>query len=564
MKDPRLYIRLLKYLKERVIIRQDVVYLIYEEFMNLSKDNSYPLYGYKNFSLGITKYLVKNEMKKLEYNFLEKDNLFQEIHPVKADSRIARNDQIRFTRIEFLNAIEEAYEQGLLNDQDYAKTHNLRKNCSYEAFQEKTKDAVFLYTNNIKESFPVPVSVMTELLNLPTEELESILDTNPYGLTKTEFVHCVTSYFINQGIHQKYFLPKQLIENIEALKQKVDTTAVEYNIYSSPNYVDEIEVNDELWNAIINKIPEDFDTLEKAYYIYYQLCKTFTYSDAFFAQGESQKNSSSRIVRKISDLPNLNKDDNNVVCYEIMGIYQKFLKHLGLKYDVNTWEGKGPHVSYDLHPSLTIIIDDYVVEADATRGVISGDMPLAKENRPLKGFCCFNEHPVTKAKFNASLDKVNRYIADTEKQETSFFDVLNAYEEVSEQANEPFILTDSEKLSILMNSLAQTDLSETDRLVYTVELTRSLFPKRNCKNYFVLQHQPDKVLPTIATIFTYYDENDKESLRYFSYSTASGLQEKTLEELQKDFDQDRYEYMIRYKHEIPDVKGSKGGDKFAI
>ena len=47
---------------------------------------------------------------------------------------------------------------------------------------------------------------------------------------------------------------------------------------------------------------QEFDDLEKAYYIYYQLCKNFTYSFSYFTHGETRKQSHIGLIRRISDL----------------------------------------------------------------------------------------------------------------------------------------------------------------------------------------------------------------------------------------------------------------------
>ena len=242
------------------------------------------------------------------------------------------------------------------------------------------------------------------------------------------------------------------------------------------------------------------------------------------------------------------------------------MNHLNIPYDMtNTLGGSGHSISYESHKRMSLIIDEFILESDATRGVISGDMPLAKENRSLEGFICLNYNEETQEKFNASLKKVHDYIKETEKQETSFFDIVDSYQSLIEE-DQSFEITVADKLSILVNSISQTELSETDRLVYISELTKILFPDGICQNYFVLEHLEGERLPIVTTIFEYKKSptSPSKDSQYFVYSTKKGLEFKSHEEIQESFEKEKYEYMLRYRKELPDIKvEEKSGGHYA-
>ena len=281
----------------------------------------------------------------------------------------------------------------------------------------------------------IPVKAMIDILMLPKEEIDEILEAKPFGLSKQEFVYSILSFFkfeksdnryINKSARKqmlkKYQFPPQLVQNINSLEKEIDTTMIEKPVEEEPSYLSDIHVNPEIWDTITSKIPTDFNNLEKAYYIYYQLCKTFTYSDDYYYWGETKKIVPIGFNISIEDLKNKTKDNNEVLCYEIMGIYEAFLKSLGIRFEHSDRERQRNAINpYKTHHALNINIDDeFLIEADATRGVIIGDMPLAKENRPLTGFICLNKNEDIQKRFASSLDKVNKYIAQTEELETSF------------------------------------------------------------------------------------------------------------------------------------------------
>jgi len=560
--------RYIRFLKTYINNYSDffAIYIREENFEELLKVYPYELND-KQFSLGLIKYLIKKNSKKIEDNFSERNSIFIKI--LKIDNTIETKT---ITKKEFLSLVEDAYNCGFLSEEEYYKISKIRENSSFEQFQKDIAEVVYIYSGPTIQSVSINLNSLVEILLLSPKELYEAIEKNPFGLNKSEFIHCVYSIFeepINglAGINfnmvrsrklrlfDKYYFPKQLVDNVDVLLKKVDITSFEEAITLEPEYIDDIHVNDELWNKIINKVPKDFNKLEQAYYIYYQLCKIFTYHLNYFVLGESSKEIGISVVRKFRFLSSYNEENNGVVCFEIMAIYQKFLKYLGLDFDVYDGECRGSDVIYSRHSNVNMAIDDMLITIDATKSVISGDMPLAKENRPLKGFICINKNEITQERFRESLEKVHKYIYENEKQESSFFDVVNAYRKFLDE-EELFDLSDSEKISIVINSITQTDLSETDSLVYISELTRILFPNGNLKNYFVLEHREGERIPGIAVILAYSDETNanRETNGYFIYSKNSGLEYKTLEDLQKAFDMKYYEYMKRYKRSIPNIK----------
>ena len=111
-----------------------------------------------------------------------------------------------------------------------------------------------------------------------------------------------------------------------------------------------------------------------------------------------------------------------------------------------------------------------------------------------------------------------------------------------------------------MNSITQTELSPTDTLVYISELTKMLFPEGECTNYYILDHQQDMAdnewkttgIPALQIVLAYQPSQEDDPV-YYLYSQETGLTQKTHEELQESFNKERYEYMIRYKKEIPNI-----------
>lgn len=511
-------------------------------------------------------HLINKYMKDLEYSFVIQHYAH---HCLSIDKYHGRY----INKMHFFKAIENSYQEGVLPQRIYSKTKKFRDSLSYENFLNNHQNDNFIFYRNNQEPIEISIQFIIDMLILPFEKLEVVMNNKPFGLSKAETAYVILSYFKlpggfrYQNLTQKkmmlehYLFPEQIINNIKKIEESIDIAIIDYPIQEIPYYADDIEVNPELWNSIINKLPKEFTTLEQVYFIYYQLCKNLTYYDKYFTVGETKKHSHIGFNYKLKNLSSISSSNNEVVCFEIMAIFQKFLQHLNIKYDVNDGKNRGTDIQYGSHSEVNFSIDDtFLIEADATRSVISGDMPLAKENRHLNGFLCKNTTDSVHQKFNESITKVENYIRETEFQESSFFDVVNAYKNTTD---ETFELSTTEKISIIINSITQTNLSQTDSLVYVTELTRMLFPDGSCNNFFILDHDkdflPDDIhvtgVPSLKFIFSYHDDTTPDNeVKYFEYSKKTGLTHKTHEQLQEAFNSERYEYLLRHKKEIPNIE----------
>ncbi len=556
MRTLKYLFRVLKYMNAG----EKFIYLPKEEFNKLIEIEHFPTRFNPYMSLGLIAKIIKTDYPTIFNNYVTLDERLQAIAPLKKDGKIDMPIYNKITRTDFINLATEAYKKGLLTTDEFEKINPIKEKSMPTSFKESIKGKTFHYSNNRGTNVKIPVDAAFELLELPIDELIEVLKTKPFGLHEDEFADFLNAYTLKYDIFDRFFLSPNAIDNIEKLASRNDIFAFNYSLREEPFYAQFITVNTNLWDNILSKIPSDFNKLEKAYYIYYQLCKTFTYSEDYFAI--SEKTNYNDYIEELSwntspiGLVNLDEKNNQLICYEIMGIYQKFLKYLNIKYMVKTNLESGVHVLFAKHPTINAIIDNMVLSIDATRGVINGDMPLAKENKPLKGFICLNNNRATQEKFNKSLTKVNKYIQETETKEQSFYSILDEYNALKTKDNISG-LSDSEKLNILVQSIKETTLSETDRLAHISNLTDTLFPEKNCTNHFVLQNIPSAKVPKISTIISYGPTKDTPPAdrRYITYSTVSGQQEMTLSELLSAFKNNQYEYMLHHQKNLPGILG---------
>lgn len=137
------------------------------------------------------------------------------------------------------------------------------------------------------------------------------------------------------------------------------------------------DINDKLKNKILSKLPEDYSKIEKAVFIYYELCKTLQYSIEYFIDESNNKDK----FTNIENLKNVDGEQNkNVVCFTFNAIFLKLLDEAGIcdAIDYNGVLGKNNNFS-SAHDSACFIIDGIVYNVDATFGILdNNDLTLSK------------------------------------------------------------------------------------------------------------------------------------------------------------------------------------------
>ena len=104
------------------------------------------------------------------------------------------------------------------------------------------------------------------------------------------------------------------------------------NLKKLPKYMDEAELNQELKKEIMSIVPERFTPLEKAFYIYKELCKRFTYDEEQLAGLTNAIYTINH--RDIERIKKINSNNNKIICHEFSVIYAKFLEKIGIDYEI--------------------------------------------------------------------------------------------------------------------------------------------------------------------------------------------------------------------------------------
>lgn len=562
MKDLKVYLRVLKrlsYLKQldlsgSILLTEEK----YDDLIRKTEIIDDPFERNTNYysstmSIGLLKYLINSNFNILNRQLSEKDQ--SEIIVLPIDKRGSFDAALSYPKASFARKVEEAYRQGWLTDKEYEKVLPIVEETKYEKLLESCEDQYLNIKDNGVEH-NIPVSTFFKILNLPLEDLEKVLQRETIcGMPKEVFIHNMNSFFSINETFKRYQVPRTMLVNHTHINDTIDLSVQRASLRKLPDYASEVEVNEELWNEVISSIPEDFTPLEKAYYIYYELCKTFTYDEEYFA---AQGHGNSVIKHSdVSYISNLNSKNNELVCYEFNAIYSKFLECLGAKVE---YVGSQDYTTRN-HASLRFALGKFLVYADSLNGIVSGDLPRAKMHQSLHGFYLDNYLKSTIQEFNDSIEKVNNYIKEKEAKEEDYLSLIEDYKKSTIQGIE---LTNEEKRDILLNGVSTCTLPVMDSLTYIVQLTSSLFPKSptsNCQSYFIRDNYPEEsrdLTEGVAVVICFNGKSPiKEELpsnEYYIYRPSQGITKISQEGLNACFDNNQYEELNSHKANIPGIR----------
>ena len=313
----------------------------------------------------------------------------------KMDVLKALSDSILNNKLELTEKITNRFEK-------------LIQNISYDAFKKKyiNDDYVCMIDN---KKVTIPLNLIFVFLECSEEEYNRFFNIESedkiIGIPKEYFAYALIKFFRSNNVLDKYYIPENILSRYKELldSRKIDLEAINkinetYNVNSK-----NIILNSEFEDYILGNIPDGLDKLEKAIYIYLELCDLLTYDEEFYALG-SQGNILNKKHENIKRLESISLSNNGVICYEFNAIYSKFLDKISVNYETNA---SYSDIFGGGHEDLVFKYGKYLVKADSTlTTIIYSDIVNVKLGKPLNGLICQNINEKTKEKFQKKLDYV--------------------------------------------------------------------------------------------------------------------------------------------------------------
>ena len=505
--------------------------------------------GFTTMTVEVLKYLSSDHGVSRDFvtELIEKDN---EGIDIVFQDEIGRREYYSYDKKGLINSFEWAMENDKLSLSELEKYKLLKISCEFTKFFQKYQDDM-TYAQVDERFVSLPVKSLIELLN--EQDLDSIIASGRYkDLTIEDYTFALDTFLDKFKILEKYNLPKNMKDNLHKLMAGVDIIAINRCIDYPDNYLSKAVISDELRERVYRNMPEDFDDLEKSFYVYYQLCNILTYDEEQFARRYDKDYEIKH--RDFDRLKEVTPENNKIVCYEFTAIYAAFLKELGVKFElVGACDyGKG-------HVSLNLRCGKFLVNADSVIGIIRSDLAYAKNGLKLTGFFLENENPRTQLEFEQKLEKVYAYLVKTEtpqyhgnvRQAKTYFNEL------------PEDMDLSSKVKFFIAMTNNSTLPPVDKFPYEIELKNKLFsgdlvPKENPKfaMNFLSHNDSDGFTEkySAVTLITFNDSgvmSDYETNHYVSIRSNGAVDAYTYPELRYQFENNILSGTIGNNREVP-------------
>lgn len=454
-----------------------------------------------------------------------------------------------------LIALEESGQLGELSDTEKERLDEFKELTSTRAFAEKMHGATY-ETEVDGKNVTLPVDNIITFLNLSPDDLKKICTTDPDGkigqLSKPEFAYAASEYLKKNKVTENYVLPDNIEKRIGFLTsgQYIDFSAVNKLMETKDTLYEKVELNPDLHDAIIEKMPEGISRLEKAAYIYAKMCTILTYDNRFMAA--NQKGEAAEKHKSLDYVSQISPENNEVVCFEFNMIYAKMLDEQGLHFKSEYKDMIGEDYG-DGHANLEFRDGKFIVQADSVASILGGDIARAKLGLPLTGFECESPNKRAQKEFQ---DKVNAMYELVQSQEREN-DPWNEYDSLTENL---YPVEFDEKKAILLDRLKSTNLRGIDAMTYALQLRKALFSEQErrdnisvvvLRNNAVNGEGPKlEAGAVIAMNGSNLDDQPSET-SYYYLSSNKELSSITLEDVKSRLNDGTFEYIERNDPKIP-------------
>ena len=304
--------------------------------------------------------------------------------------------------------------------------------------------------------------------------------------------------------------------------------------------VEKLHIDEELLNEIQKYSKRVYSPIEKAIHAYLRLCELLTYNkDALVNQ--STINTSDYI--KPEHIASINKEHNQIICYEFAFIYAYILKKLGINYtmDAKSFVGSPGYASVEFR------FQEYLVKADAIQNIFDSDLTNMKVGDRIQGLTCMNSNVVTQKKFNEMANKIRINILKKQKEFETFDRNVDKYKEEISVVD----LSKKDKIRLLLKIITRDNLQGLDRLAYQKKIFESIFTEEDGVHITFLSNMNKP--------FTLISVMDDDKTRYYVVNESRNviLRSITKEEIIENLDKRIYKY-IPGVEEIPGLLEEKG------
>ncbi len=392
--------------------------------------------------------------------------------------------------------------------EDLKEISRLKRLFSYDKFVDDYKDRRF---NIVVEenSYSFAGSLIISFLELPYNKYKDLIKNNSsfMGIPLDVMFFIVNSFFVgdNGNLLDSYYFPDDIharIINI-AEYENYDFEAVNTHLKDELSIVEKIKLSPSLEQEIMNGVSDDLPLLDKALFVYINMCYLLTYNDEYYAV--EQLGEAVIKHRDISYISGITLDNNEVTCYEFNAIYSYMLSKLGIHFknyisDYSSGYGEG-------HEYLTFRVGKFLVEADSVTSIINGDLVNVKINRGIDGLFCYNKNDDTVNEFESIL---NRVILKAEEFHSGKKKYNLVATDVIDLDYEDFDVSLEKRVLSMLKYMDCSNLKGIAALSYLLKLRKQIFTKeeqefvkiRLVRNNLPIDNSKEATTLAIISIYT--------------------------------------------------------------
>ena len=412
-------------------------------------------------------------------------------------------------------------------------------------FNELLKQHENSYYNIEIDSKKYKFKIKELLLLLNKDNFKEIISKPSINNIKTDYYLYALLRFVNEyNIIENYSLNNKITDNIKEIIKK-DLYAINKLTETSYEIKEKYDININLKKDIVFSLPDDLNKLEKAIYIYIKLCTKLTYDQEYFAT--NQLGNPHLRHSKLENIKTIDFQNNEVVCYDFVAIYCKFLDMLKLNYTVIPKEDNNS-VFGDGHVSILFRYDKYIIKVDSTKSILEGDLTFSKIGKDLNGIYTLNNNIDTKKEFKETVNKIYGEIKKEDNIES--LDHIN----VKDDANYFY------KLNIFFMNLNRTNLKGIDAYAYAIELKNKIFKDSNNMKLLIISNNKTnnnkQAMPLLIIIANPEGLDNEYYNTYYTYTDVNRICLIGKEQIQQRINDNTFEYLDN-DDIIPGIKNGK-------
>lgn len=443
----------------------------------------------------------------------------------KFNTRIIAIDDIN----NIINIMNHLMNENYLTNIEKIKVININLKKTYKRFLINTNNYFeYTYENNLKI---YSSKKLIKLFLQKSNKFKSIIY-NEYNKKESMVLLKSFALYLN---NKKYIYNEDIKNNVMyILSITVDYEVIgKINIRKKPKYLEKAHINPHFILDIIKCIPSNFTDLEKAIYVYIQLCKTLTHD-----VNDIYRNSYTINHKNIKRLEKINIENNIIVCYEFVSIFAKILELFHIEYEIG-----GDKVYGRGHTYLNMLYKDAIICFDATRGIIDCDLTRAKNSIQVCNALPVKANPYILDELSESIKKVYNYFETFHKEyyysECEYIKKNTLNKDLEYQ----------EKINMFFSKITKASLPPVDNVKY-INLLKKIIFEKNDVEISLVEDKFEKNKSKLIIIFTFNKNNE---FIYYLYEYPDKLKQISKIEIENNFNNNKYQYVKFLKSYIPGI-----------